>query len=102
MFVCLFVSLFVRLLATLRKNFRTDLHEIFREGFQWTSEQTIKFWWRSGSGIRIRIQIRIRIRIATQVRCGLAEVYTVPVLPVIVILLILGIESYTQLLTERQ
>ena len=28
---CLFVCLSVCLLATLRKNFRTDLHEIFRE-----------------------------------------------------------------------
>ena len=45
----MFSSLFVCLLATLRKNFRTDLHEIFREGWQWANEQTIKFWWRSGS-----------------------------------------------------
>jgi len=38
--VCLSVCLF----ATLRKNFRNmDLHEIFREDWQWTSEQTIKF-----------------------------------------------------------
>jgi len=37
LFVCLFV--FVCLLATLRKNFRTDLHEIFREGWRWASEQ---------------------------------------------------------------
>jgi len=35
--VCLSVSL----LATLPKNFRTDLHEIFREGWQWTNEQKI-------------------------------------------------------------
>jgi len=27
----------------------TDLHEIFREGWQWVSEQMVKFWWRSGS-----------------------------------------------------
>ena len=48
---CLFVCLFV---STLRKNFRTDLHEIFREGWQWASEQMNKFWWRSGlpSGYR--------------------------------------------------
>ena len=37
------------LLATLRKNFQTDLHEIFREGWQWANEQMIKFWWLSGS-----------------------------------------------------
>jgi len=54
------------------------LHEIFREGWQWASEQMIKFWWRSESGINIRI--RIRIRIATLVRRTLAEVCTVPVL----------------------
>jgi len=42
----------VCLLATLRKNFRTDLHEIFRElGWQWANEQMIKFWWRSASRI---------------------------------------------------
>jgi len=37
LFVCLFV--FVCLLATLRKNFRTDLHEIFWEGWRWANEQ---------------------------------------------------------------
>ena len=44
----MFSSLFVCLLATLRKNFQTDLYEIFREGWQWANEQMIKFWWRSG------------------------------------------------------
>jgi len=39
LFVCLFVC------TTLCKNFRTDLHEIFRKGCQWTNEQTIKLWW---------------------------------------------------------
>jgi len=34
-----YVFVVVCLLATLRKNFRTDLHEIFREGWQWASEQ---------------------------------------------------------------
>ena len=33
--VCLFVSL----LAILREKFRTDLHEIFREGWQWANEK---------------------------------------------------------------
>ena len=60
LFVCLFVCLFV---ATLRKNFRTDLHEIFTVGWQWASEQVLKFWWRSNLRIRIRIRIRIGIRI---------------------------------------
>ena len=41
--------MFVCLLETLRKNFQTDLHEIFREGWQWDSEQMIKFRWRSES-----------------------------------------------------
>jgi len=33
----------VCLLATLRKNFRTDLHKIFTEGRQWGSEQVLNF-----------------------------------------------------------
>jgi len=37
-------NLFVCLLATLGKNFQMDLHEIFREGWQWANEQMIKFW----------------------------------------------------------
>jgi len=41
----MFLSLFVCLLATLHKSFQTDLHEIYREGWQWASEQIIKFWW---------------------------------------------------------
>jgi len=45
----MFSSLLVRLLATLRKNVQTDLHEIFREVWQWANEQMIKFWCRSGS-----------------------------------------------------
>ena len=47
--VCMFVSNFAQ------KNFQTDLHEILKEGWQWADEQTIKFWWRSGSGILIGI-----------------------------------------------
>jgi len=41
--LCLSVCLFVCLLATLRKNFPTDLHEIFREGWLRVSEKMIKF-----------------------------------------------------------
>ena len=44
-----FVSLFACLLVTLRKSFQTDLHEIFREGWQSANEQMIEFWWRTGS-----------------------------------------------------
>ena len=55
--------------------------EIFREGWQWANEQTVKFWWRSGS------RIRIRIRIATLVRRALPEVCTVQV-PLVIYLFI--------------
>ena len=44
MFSSLVVCLSACLLATLCKNLQTDLHEIFREGWQWTSEQMIKFF----------------------------------------------------------
>jgi len=65
--VCLFVSNFV-------KKFRTDLHEIYKEGWQWASEQMVKFLWQSGS------RIWIRIGIVTLIRHALVEVCTVPVL----------------------
>ena len=45
--VCLSVCLSVSNFA--QKNFPTDLHEIFREGWQRSNEQMIKFWWRSVS-----------------------------------------------------
>jgi len=109
LFVCLSVYLFVYLLAILCKNFRTALHESFREGWQWTSEQLIKFWWRSGSLSGYRTVFRIRhyweIRKVVSTDCAarrcraghalagiatatmtslrhrpLAEVYTVPML----------------------
>jgi len=35
-----YVIVVVCLLETLRKNFRTDWHEISREGWQWDNEQT--------------------------------------------------------------
>jgi len=37
------VCLSVCLLAALHRNLQTDLHEIFREGWQWANEQMIKF-----------------------------------------------------------
>ena len=46
-YVFVVMRLSVCLLATLHKNVRADLHEIFEEGWQWASEQMIKFWWRS-------------------------------------------------------
>jgi len=97
-YVFVVVCLSVWLLATLLKNFRTDLREIFREGWQSASEQMVKFWWRSGSPSGYRIVFRIRhyweirkvvndinlllilIRqMATLVRRALAEVCTVTV-----------------------
>jgi len=67
---CVFVI--VCLLAAFPKFFQTDLHEIFKEGWQWANEQMLKFWWRSGS--------QMRIRIMTLVRHASVEVCTVPVL----------------------
>jgi len=57
MFSSLFVCLSVFLLATLCKDFRTDLHEVFTKGWQWANEQMFKFCWRSGSEM---VAIRIR------------------------------------------
>ena len=106
---CLFVRLSVCLLATLRKNFQTDLNEIFSEGWQWASKQITKFWWWSGCTVPlfpefvttgrygkwltdINLLLHPVIRsywfadggtdITTLLRSALAEVCTVPVLPV--------------------
>jgi len=68
----MFSSLFVCLLATLRKNFRTVLHEIFRDGWQWASEQIVKFRWRSRTE-----SPDDGTDIATLIRGALAEVFTV-------------------------
>jgi len=38
-----FVYIFVSLLARLRENGRTDLHEIFREGVEWPLDDVIQF-----------------------------------------------------------
>jgi len=43
-FLCLFVYIFVSLLARLRQNSWTDLHEIFREGAEWPWDNLIQFW----------------------------------------------------------
>jgi len=66
----------------MRKNFRTDLHEIFREGWQLANEQKLLV----AIGITDPDKIRIRIRIATLVRRALAEVCTVPMLLVSTVL----------------
>jgi len=42
-FVCLFVSFVASLLARLRENGWTDLHEIFREGVEWPWDDLITF-----------------------------------------------------------
>jgi len=54
---CLSVYLSV---SNFAQNFRTDWHEIRREGWQWADEQMIKFWWRSGSPSLSGIVFRIR------------------------------------------
>jgi len=57
--VCLSVCMSVSNFA--QKLFQTDLHKIFREGWQRANEQTIKFWWRSGSHVRIWMRIATKI-----------------------------------------
>jgi len=37
-----------------------NLLEIFRDRWQWASEQMIKFWWQSESQVQIRILILVR------------------------------------------
>ena len=44
-YIIIVVCLSVCLLATLLRNSWTDLHKIFREGWQWAFKQLIKFWW---------------------------------------------------------
>jgi len=44
LFVYLYLSLFVSLLARLRENSWTHLHEIFREGAEWPWDDLIQFW----------------------------------------------------------
>ena len=61
--ICNRRCLTVCLLATLRKNFRTDLHEIFN--WDWTNNYILVAVW---------------IHITTLVRRGMVEVCTVPVL----------------------
>jgi len=60
MFSSLFACLPVCLLATFRKIFQTDLHEIFKDGWQWAGKQRIKFWWQSGHRLDTGILFRIR------------------------------------------
>ena len=55
-----------------------DLHDIFREGWQWAIEQMVRFRWRSRTGSPDG-----GTDIATLVRRALAEVCTVPVLLVV-------------------
>ena len=98
--ICFLCCLFVCLSATLRINFWTELHEIFREGWQWADEQIIKFLWRSGSpsGYRdcfpdwsllghtrkrltdINLLLILIRQMAALVRRALAEVCTAPML----------------------
>ena len=43
-FVSLFIYIFLSLLARLRENGWTNLHEIFREGAEWPWDDLIQFW----------------------------------------------------------
>jgi len=63
LFVCLFVG--------------TDLHEIFREGWQWANEQIIEFWWRSGSRIWIHIATLVRRALVEDSHCPSASTWCV-------------------------
>jgi len=88
------------LLAALRKHFRTDLHEIFMKGLQWVNEHdwilmAIR-WSPSGCRHYFRIRHYWEIRkvvnghrsigqMAALVRRALAEVCTVPVLLVLIL-----------------
>ena len=38
---------FIVVCLSVRQNIQTNLHEIFREGWQWANKQLIKFWWQS-------------------------------------------------------
>jgi len=64
----LFVCLSVCLLAILRKKFPTDLHEIFREGWQWANEQMIKFFSGGDPDHRLDSGIVFRIRHYWEIR----------------------------------
>jgi len=73
--VCLSVCLSVCLLSTLRKNFRTDLHEMSNEGWQWANEQMIDFWWRYGRRLGTWIVFRIRHeKSINRLRCAMLHV----------------------------
>jgi len=47
MYVSFFLSFFLSLLARLRENGCTDLHEIFRESVEWPWDNLIQFWVKS-------------------------------------------------------
>ena len=46
-FLSLFICIFISLLARLRENGWTDLHEIFRESAEWPWDDLIQFWVKS-------------------------------------------------------
>jgi len=53
-YVFVVVCLSVCLLATLRKNLQTDMHELLREDWQWAVEQMVKFWWHPDHPLNIQ------------------------------------------------
>ena len=48
------------MLETLRENFRTDLHEVFTEGWQWANEQILNFAGDPDHRLNTGIVFRIR------------------------------------------
>ena len=58
--ICFRRCLFLCLLPTLRQNFHTDLHEIFREGWQWASEEMINFGGSADHHLGTCVVFRIR------------------------------------------
>jgi len=67
------VCLFVCLLATLHTNFRTDLHEIFRDGWQWDDENWLNFGGHPESRLDTGIVFLIRYHCETEkagLRCN--------------------------------
>jgi len=43
------IIIIIIIISNFAKKFQADLHEIFREVWQWADGEMIKFWWPSGS-----------------------------------------------------
>ena len=69
-----FSRFFVSLLATLRENGWTDLHEIFTDGVEWLSDDLIQFWVNSGKRVGGSKVNLLSPAIAIWFDCGLLAV----------------------------